>query len=65
MSEVKNWSWNGGARRVPTNFKTGIVAQEVPGGEIFENVPSNQVADPERSLKILGLLDNYHGCCVA
>lgn len=48
------WSWNGGARQVPVkNFKTGFVeGTGGSGGEIFENTPSDQVADPVRSTKM-------------
>ena len=48
------WSWNGGARQAPVkNFKTGFVeGTGGSGGEIFENTPSDQVADPERSRKM-------------
>ena len=48
------WSWNGGARQVPVkDFKKGIVrGTGGSGGEIFENTPSDQVADPVRSAKM-------------
>ena len=48
------WSWNGGARQVPVkDFKKNIVVGTGgSGGEIFENTPSDQVADPERSAKM-------------
>ena len=48
------WSWNGGARQVPVkDFKEGIVrGTGGSGGEIFENTPSDQVADPVRGAKM-------------
>jgi protochlorophyllide reductase len=48
------WSWNGGARQVPVkDFKTGVVrGTGGAGGEIFENVPSNEVANPIKAGKM-------------
>lgn len=48
------WSWNGGARQIPTkDWKKGVVTGTGGGGgEIFENTPSDQVADPVKSEKM-------------
>lgn len=41
------WSWNGGARQLPVkDFKKGIITGTGgSGGDIFENIPSDKVAD--------------------
>lgn len=48
------WSWNGGARQVPVkDFKKGIVrGTGGAGGEIFENEPSQAVANIEKAKKM-------------
>jgi len=48
------WSWNGGARQLPVkDFKTGkVVGTGGSGGSIFENTPSDQVADRAKSEKM-------------
>lgn len=48
------WSWNGGARQIPVkDFKKGIIrGTGGSGGDIFENTPSDQVADKEKSAKM-------------
>ena len=48
------WSWNGGARQVPVkDFKSGYVkGTGGAGGEIFENEPSSEVANPEKAAKM-------------
>lgn len=48
------WSWNGGARQLPIKeFKTGkIYGTGGSGGVIFENTPSDQVADVAKSAKM-------------
>ena len=45
------WSWNGGARQIPTkDFKTGkVMGTGGSGGSIFENIPSDAVADESKS----------------
>eukprot|EP01039_Chlorochromonas_danica_P011043 gene11043-12299_t len=48
------WSWNGGARSLPVkDVSTGkIWGTGGSGGVIFENQPSDQVLDPQRSKKM-------------
>lgn len=53
------WSWNGGARQVPVkNFKKGGIITGTGGGSggnldsLFENIPSDLVADPVNSGKM-------------
>ena len=48
------WSWNGGARQLPLkDFKSGIVrGTGGSGGEIFENTPSGEVSNIDKSLKM-------------
>lgn len=48
------WSWNGGARQLPIkDFKKNVVlGTGGSGGSIFENTPSDQVRDPEKSKKM-------------
>ena len=48
------WSWNGGARSLPVkNFETGkVFGTGGSGGEIFENTPSDLVADRSKSKKM-------------
>jgi protochlorophyllide reductase len=47
------WSWNGGARSLPMKQSSGIVTGTGgSGGEIFENTPSDQVADRSKSSKM-------------
>jgi len=57
------WSWNGGARSLPVkNFETGkIYGTGGSGGEIFENEPSEQVRDKERSRKMFALSTKITG----
>lgn len=57
------WSWNGGARSLPVkNFETGkIYGTGGSGGEIFENEPSEQVQDKERSRKMFALSTKVTG----
>jgi protochlorophyllide reductase len=57
------WSWNGGARQVPVkDFSTGIVrGTGGSGGEIFENTPSNDVANPVKSGKMWDLSSKVTG----
>lgn len=49
------WSWNGGARQVPTlevkggGFTGKVQGTGGSGGEIFENTPSNEVANTAKS----------------
>eukprot|EP00600_Ochromonadales_sp_CCMP1393_P009525 CAMPEP_0174972540 /NCGR_PEP_ID=MMETSP0004_2-20121128/10687_1 /TAXON_ID=420556 /ORGANISM="Ochromonas sp., Strain CCMP1393" /LENGTH=362 /DNA_ID=CAMNT_0016222777 /DNA_START=158 /DNA_END=1246 /DNA_ORIENTATION=+ len=51
------WSWNGGARQLPVkDFKKGTISGTGgAGGSIFENTPSDQVADRTKS----GLMWDY------
>ena len=51
------WSWNGGARSLPTkDFKSGkVLGTGGSGGEIFENSPSKEVANTEKSGKMWDL----------
>jgi len=57
------WSWNGGARQVPVkDFSSGIVrGTGGSGGEIFENTPSNEVANPIKSSKMWDLSSEVTG----
>merc|ERR1711871_753604 len=60
------WSWNGGARQVPVkDFKRGIVVGTGGAGggsqAIFENTPSDEVADPVKSKKMWDLSSKITG----
>lgn len=57
------WSWNGGARSLPVkNFETGqIYGTGGSGGEIFENTPSDLVADRFKSNKMFELSTKITG----
>lgn len=57
------WSWNGGARQVPVkDFKTGIIrGTGGSGGELFENTPSDAVADEVKSKKMFELSTKVTG----
>lgn len=47
------WSWNGGARQLPIKTSKGeIFGTGGSGGAIFENTPSDQVADKIKSKKM-------------
>lgn len=57
------WSWNGGARSLPVkNFETGkIFGTGGSGGQLFENTPSDQVADRFKSKKMFELSSKITG----
>jgi protochlorophyllide reductase len=57
------WSWNGGARQLPVkDFKTGkIFGTGGSGGVLFENTPSDQVADKVKSNKMWDLSSKVTG----
>lgn len=61
------WSWNGGARQVPVkDFKKGIVRGTGGAGgdlvgDLFENTPSDEVANERKSKKMFELSTKVTG----